>query len=769
MCRGTGVVGLLFAKSKVYVHPSNTPRDYVPGFVALVRPAPNSSDRDILLAWLPEAVLGPAEAKAYAKVDLSPDDGLSAFAPGSSPQRGSVPVYVPLPAASSLATFAFAVPLHRVYSVMLYPPSFGSNGKIAIHTRDEATIPPLFFHDAESQSTIMQQRMRNKQFTPFAANGDLFWGGDQFMKYLRRYAVVERSAYEQRLYLINPDPDDLLRFQPAALDIPHPVANASAHSGDPLQMMLKSAGWNVLERLARVTRLSRRAADDVSPAVRAILNAPEVRQLGDDFDSARVYLAKWAMTISEEAERNRPKVVWTDVVGDHISSMVGDVGGPGGEGGGLNGGLDPHLHVERRNEVSLDEWRAFFDNSGMLKVTVSEVKERIFHGGLAPNVRPEAWLFLLGVYPWDSSGVDRRAIIASKRDEYFRLKGQWWDDIDRQQNDAVWKDQRNRIEKDVHRTDRNIPLFAGEDIPHPDPDSPFANIGTNVHLEQLKYMLITYNEYNKTLGYVQGMSDLLSPIYAVIQDDAVAFWAFVGYMNRMERNFLRDQAGMHRQLLALDNLVQLMEPELYSHLERADSTNFFFVFRMLLVWFKREFKWDDVLRLWEVLWTDYLSSQFVLFVALAILDKHKDVIMTHLEHFDEVLKYMNELAKTIDLEETLTRAEELFYRFQRTVDAIDRRNKEPNLAPISPIGSRMNSSTAVAGNGRTSIVRASSSGAPPRTGNGATRVTTPSLPQKTLSLKSEAGRVVISDVLRELLSRKIFVVKDTIPMDQYEA
>ena len=49
----------------------------------------------------------------------------------------------------------------------------------------------------------------------------------------------------------------------------------------------------------------------------------------------------------------------------------------------------------------------------------------------------------------------------------------------------------------------------------------------------MKDMLLTYNEYNKDLGYVQGMSDLLAPIYAVMQDDAVAFWGFVGFMKRM--------------------------------------------------------------------------------------------------------------------------------------------------------------------------------------------------------------------------------------------
>jgi len=96
---------------------------------------------------------------------------------------------------------------------------------------------------------------------------------------------------------------------------------------------------------------------------------------------------------------------------------------------------------------------------------------------------------------------------------------------------------------------------------------------------------------------------------------------------------------MRAQLLTLDHLVQLMDPQLYLHLQSADSTNFFFFFRMLLIWYKREFEWVDILRLWETLWTDYLSSSFHLFIALAILEKHRDVIMDHLKHFDEILKY----------------------------------------------------------------------------------------------------------------------------------
>lgn len=95
---------------------------------------------------------------------------------------------------------------------------------------------------------------------------------------------------------------------------------------------------------------------------------------------------------------------------------------------------------------------------------------------------------------------------------------------------------------------------------------------------------------------------------------------------------------MHRQLKTLDALIRFMDPPLYKHLEKTETTNLFFCFRWLLVWFKREFDWDDVIRLWEVLWTDHLSPQFLLFVALAVLHQHRQTILTDLGQFDELLR-----------------------------------------------------------------------------------------------------------------------------------
>lgn len=56
-----------------------------------------------------------------------------------------------------------------------------------------------------------------------------------------------------------------------------------------------------------------------------------------------------------------------------------------------------------------------------------------------------------------------------------------------------------------------------------------------------------------TIG-LQGMSDLLSPILFVMEDESEAFWCFVALMERLGPNFNRDQNGMHSQLFALSKV-----------------------------------------------------------------------------------------------------------------------------------------------------------------------------------------------------------------------
>lgn len=49
------------------------------------------------------------------------------------------------------------------------------------------------------------------------------------------------------------------------------------------------------------------------------------------------------------------------------------------------------------------------------------VRKRIFCGGVVPEIRKEVWLFLTGVYPWDSTKEERQLIIEKKMYVHFSL------------------------------------------------------------------------------------------------------------------------------------------------------------------------------------------------------------------------------------------------------------------------------------------------------------------------------------------------------------
>ena len=43
-------------------------------------------------------------------------------------------------------------------------------------------------------------------------------------------------------------------------------------------------------------------------------------------------------------------------------------------------------------------------------------------------------------------------------------------------------------------------------------------------------ILLNYAVYNPSMGYSQGMSDLVAPVLATLHDEVDCFWCFVGLM-----------------------------------------------------------------------------------------------------------------------------------------------------------------------------------------------------------------------------------------------
>ncbi|GAA6077859.1 TBC1 domain family member 17 isoform X1, partial [Tachysurus ichikawai] len=91
-----------------------------------------------------------------------------------------------------------------------------------------------------------------------------------------------------------------------------------------------------------------------------------------------------------------------------------------------------------------------------------------------------------------------------------------------------------------------------------------------------------------------------------------------------------------------------------------DSGSLCFCFRWLLIWYKREFSFDDILHLWEVLWSGLPCSNFHLLIACAILESQRGELIGSNHDFNTILKHINELTMRLDLQTMLREAEGIY-------------------------------------------------------------------------------------------------------------
>ncbi|KDQ60762.1 hypothetical protein JAAARDRAFT_204574 [Jaapia argillacea MUCL 33604] len=757
-----GKFRLLYSKSKVYVNPTAYARDNISGFVALVkREAANPTYYLAWIPENLLHEKGPSEWEKFVKieeraeVDEDIDDAVLIDLPTSRPESYafSVPltsIYSLIVNPPTLSSWYGSIGINLINGTTLP----------TLHFHDDESHSFTAAHTSPSPRTTSASYPPSPSDNPMAPRPATSWGGEDLLGRLRSYSHLLRSNLQSSLYLLDPSRADIESHStqlfdddavdviladssfpnshspipahrrprplstPPSATVPNPYSRRSSILHRSLQQPSQrtqptsQARIALLQSFSNITRATRHAAQNIlshplakpiiphlPDPVKSFVNAPGewsswVEKSGvGEFESARVYLARWARIVAEEGERARRRE------GQALPSSSSDLAEEASSLGvfellkSTSNLPTPKSSRDPLHPVTEEMWESWFEKNGKPNIRAEEMRREVFRRGISPrgHLRKKIWPFVSGVQEWDVTGDVRARKWEEKRKRYQEIKSEWCgvpEVFDR----ADILEERHRIDVDCRRTDRTQPLFAVSDSPSgsdsdqekelhkrystisPNNVDIGAQSPTNEHIERLGAILLTYNFYEKELGfegYVQGMSDLCAPVYVVMgAEEESTFWCFVEVMNRMKQNFLRDQSGMKKQLLTLQQLIGLMDPELYRHLEKTDGLNLFFCFRWVLIAFKREFAFDDVLRLWEVLWTDYYTNEFVLFVALAVLESHRDVILRYLVEFDEILKYCNELSMTIELDTTLAQAEVLFLSFAQLVADIDRRKAE---------------------------------------------------------------------------------------------
>ena len=186
----------------------------------------------------------------------------------------------------------------------------------------------------------------------------------------------------------------------------------------------------LLQSFSNITRATRHAAQNIlshplakpivphlPDPVRSLVNADGEWEWGSwvekggvgEFESARVYLARWARIVAEEGERARRQEAEalpssSDVLAEENSTL------------GIFELLRstsnlPTPKSSRNPTYPVDEqtWSGWFARDGLPIVTMEQMKGEIFRRGVCPdgNLRQVVWPFLLGIYEWDVTDSER--------------------------------------------------------------------------------------------------------------------------------------------------------------------------------------------------------------------------------------------------------------------------------------------------------------------------------------------------------------------------
>ncbi|TYJ07656.1 hypothetical protein E1A91_A11G020500v1 [Gossypium mustelinum] len=189
------------------------------------------------------------------------------------------------------------------------------------------------------------------------------------------------------------------------------------------------------------------------------------------------------------------------------------------------------------------------------------------------------------------------------------------------------------------------------------------------HAARLVAILEAYTLYDPEIGYCQGMSDLLSPIISVVEDDSEAFWCFAGFMKKARHNFRLDEVGIRRQLNIVSKIIKCKDSHLYRHLEELQAEDCFFVYRMVVVLFRRELSFEQTLCLWEVVWADQAAiragitktswgrmrlrapptDDLLLYAIAACVLQRRKLIIEMYSSMDEIMRECHSMAGRLDV------------------------------------------------------------------------------------------------------------------------
>lgn len=338
-------------------------------------------------------------------------------------------------------------------------------------------------------------------------------------------------------------------------------------------------------------------------------------------------------------------------------------------------GPTPHSPLDGYDHLTKEDKRVIkFDSIFRSECPDLESIRKMSWFGCPRPHRPIVWQMLSGYLPPNES---RRAdTLSRKRSEYWRFVAQYF----KTRKDADFSSLYHQIHIDIPRTNPAIKLFQQQKVQ-----------------EAFERVLYIWAYRNPGSGYVQGINDLVTPFYVVflgqyvegdvekadisqLTDETLAnteadtYWCLTKLLDNLHDNYTFAQPGIQMKVHDLKRLVNRMDSDLDSHLERNVVEYLQFSFRWMNNLLMREMPLRCIIRLWDT----YLSepngfSHFHLYVCAKFMTKWTKVIKS-LPDFQAIMLFVQSLPTSKwtddDIAELVSEAFQLKCLFPKAVTAV---------------------------------------------------------------------------------------------------
>ena len=147
-------------------------------------------------------------------------------------------------------------------------------------------------------------------------------------------------------------------------------------------------------------------------------------------------------------------------------------------------------------------------------------------------------------------------------------------------------------------------------------------------------MLCPYSSFHR------GMNELLAPIYYCYSYDktyteeteenieADSFWSFHYLMTKVSQSFVSaNDKGLEIKSFIFQKCLEYVDEEIYKNLQRCNIRNEYYCYKWFILLFSQEFEINDLLKLWDLIFSHEDKYYYVVYIGIAILKMKKDIIL----------------------------------------------------------------------------------------------------------------------------------------------